>query len=251
MFRPVLPVLLLALASCGAIGDIIDRTTLTDAELQDVKDNYQGAMRAFNDLGDFAMGVADGTIDISTSTYDPPTAENGWQGTLHYQGPDFPGGDGNITLTFTVTDGNNQPVDPFQTDITNDPTITAVVGIDFSGTTKEGAPLDLQADFTLGLDQTDPSRNVVSVDGSFTIRHNDYVAKLKATSFVLSYDPATGVAQEATGVIDGTIDIPNFAFDADVTLKGNGETLAVDVAVLNQTVDNGVVNIADFQAAGG
>lgn len=250
MYRPVFP-LLLVFASCGAIGDIINRTTLSEAELQDVKDNYQGAMRAFNDLEEFAAGVADGTVDITTSTYDPPTAENGWLGTLHYQGPEFPGGDGDVMLGFTVLDQNGQPVDPFQTDVTGDDVLTMAVDFDFVGTSAEGAALEFRADFTLRLDRANPALEVVSVDGTFSIRHNEYVAELTATDLVFSYDPVTGIAHEATGAVDGTIDIPNYAFDADVEIDAQGDVLAVSISVLDQTVEDGVVSIADFQASGG
>jgi len=250
MYRLVLPTLFLAFASCGALTDVLDRTTLSDAELQDVKDNYQGAVRAFNDLEEFAASVANGTVDISGSTYDPPTSENGWVGTLRYQGPDFPGGDGDFVLGFTVLDQNGQPVDPFETDVTGDEVLTMDVGVDFLGTTAEGAPLELHADFNLVLDQSDPAREVVTLDGTFSIRHNDYVADLTARTLVFSYDPATGLVQEATGMIDGTIEIPGFAFDADVAIVAHGETASVDIAVLDQTIEDGVVSIADFQATG-
>jgi hypothetical protein len=250
MFKLVFPALLLSFASCGAFGDVIDRTTLSEAELQEVKDNYDGAMRAFQDLGDFAADVADGTVDISGSTYDPPTAGNGWQGTLRYQGPDFPGGDGDITLRFTALDGTGQPVDPFSTDVADDTIIAMDVGVDFLGTTTDGAPLAFRADFALDLDRTDPDREVVAIDGTFTIRHGEYVAELVATAFSFSWDPLLSLAGDATGRIEGAIDIPGFAFDADVDIVGQGESLQVHVAVLDQTVEDAVLDINDFQATG-
>jgi hypothetical protein len=250
MQRLVFPALLFVFASCGAVGDVIDRTTLNEAELQDVKDNYQGAIRAFQDLGDFSADVADGTVDISGSTYDPPTVANGWEGTLRYQGPDFPGGDGDITLRFTALDGSGQPVDPFEPGAVDGTMLTMDVGVDFVGTTAAGAPLRFRADFTLALDRTNPELEVVSMDGTFTIRHNDYIAELTATAFTFGWDPVLALAQDASGRIDGTIDIPGFAFDAEATIIAQGEALSVHVVVLDQTVEDGVLDINDFQATG-
>ena len=75
-------------------------------------------------------------------------------------------------------------------------------------------------------------------------------AELVATAFSFSWDPVLSLAADATGRIEGAIDIPGFAFDADVDILAQGETLQVHVAVLDQTVEDALLDINDFQATG-
>jgi len=248
MYRITLSSLLCLVAACVPFADLVDQVTLTEAELQDIQDNYQGAMRAFGDLAGFAASVGDGTVDISTSEYTPPTAENDWVGSLRYLGDEFPGGQGELTLSFTALDETGNPVDPFETDLTNDILITADLEISFVGFTSEGAPLDFQGSFTSRLDRSDPAAYAVEIDGTFTIGHNEYVAAFEATAFEVTYDSATGEAQSASGVVTGSIDIPDFAFDADVDVRGLGSTVSVLIQVLDQTVEDSIVDVADFMA---
>ncbi len=246
MHRLVLSLLLCLVAACGVVTDIIDEVTLSDAEIQDIKDNYQGAMSAFQDLADFAGSVSDGTVDIATSEYTAPTAENNWRGSLRYLGDEFPGGEGELTLAFTVLDETGNPVDPFETDLGNDTLVTADLDVSFVGRTSDGAPIDFHAVFTSKLDRSDPAAHEVEITGTFTIRHNDYVAAFEATTFKVTYDAATDEPLSADGIVTGSIDIPNFAFDADVDIRGNGPDVAVHIEVLDQTVEDAIVDLADF-----
>ncbi|MHC4339160.1 MAG: hypothetical protein ACYSX0_02950 [Planctomycetota bacterium] len=229
-------------------ADLVDEVTLTEAELQDVRDNYEGAMRAFGDLAEFAASVGDGTVDISTSEYTPPTAENDWLGSLRYLGTDFPGGRGELTLSFTVLDEAGNPVDPFETDLTNDTLITADLDVTFVGLTTEGAPLDFHGVFTSKLDRSDPDVHEVETTGAFTIGHNEYVAAFEATAFKVTYDAATDEPQSASGDVTGSIDIPDFAFDADVDIRGLGSDVSILIEVLDQTVEDSIVDVADFMS---
>ena len=246
MYRLALSSLLCLVAACGIVADVIDEVTLSNAEIQDIKDNYQGAMLAFQDLADFAGSVGDGTIDISTSEYTPPTAENDWRGSLRYLGDEFPGGEGELTLEFTVLGEAGNPVDPFETDLGGDTMVTSDLDVSFVGHTSDGAPIDFHAVFTSKLDRSDPDAHEVDITGRFTIRHNDYVAAFDATAFKVTYDAATNEPLSADGAVTGSIDIPDFAFDADVDIRGNGANVEVHIEVLDQTVEDATMAIADF-----
>ncbi|MHC4931750.1 MAG: hypothetical protein ACYTGV_06125 [Planctomycetota bacterium] len=240
--------LLCLVAACVPLAELVDDVTLTEAELQDIQDNYEGAMRAFGELAEFAGQVGDGTVDISTSEYTPPTAENDWIGSLRYLGTEFPGGEGELTLSFTVLDEAENPIDPFETDLANDTLITADFEVSFVGLTSEGAPLDFHGVFTSTLDRSDPAAYDVEITGTFTIGHNDYVAAFEATAFKVTYDAATNEPQSADGAFTGSIDIPDFAFDADVDIRGLGADVSVLIQVLDQTVEDSVVDLASFMS---
>ena len=231
--------------ACVPIDEVLDRVTLSEAELQDVADNYNGAIAAYHDLESFAAEIASGEVDLSGADFVAPDASNGWTGTLNFVSDAFPGGHGELTATFRVLEGG-VPVNPFETDPESGAPLTLDLVLRFRGVTAQGAPLALDADFTSLYDVSDPVQGVITTNGSFRIGHNDYVANLEATGFAVRYVRATGLPESASGRIMGVLDIPDFAFNADIDVEGQGPVVQIDVRVLDQVVDSGTLPISDF-----
>ena len=234
---------LLLLVGCGQLGDVLDRVTLTDAELQEAADNYTGAIAAFKELEAFAVQVSEGTVDISGATLTAPSEENGWVGTIQFISDVFPGGAGELDLSYSVI-GPDGPMDPFLVDTTQDPVVTTSIQVAFTGQTSQGADLLIEADFTITLDRTDPATEVLTTVGTFRIDHNGYVADLTAENLVLNVDNATGVVTSGSGAIRGVMEIPNFTFDADVDIELAGSTMSVLVKVLDDDIENSETDLS-------
>jgi hypothetical protein len=245
MCRCILVLALSVFASCGAITDLIDEVTLSQEELEVIADNARGAVNAFADLTEFALQVARGEVEIEGAEWTAPSAENGWQGSLHYIGSEFPGGDGEITVSFTVR-ADGVPVDPAELDLETVGVLAVDLDVLFTGVTKEGADLGLDAEFTITADSSVEGTEEVVTDGTFVISHNGFVANLVATEFTTLVDTVDNVATSASGTIAGLIDIPEFAFDADVTITGHGDQVQFLIEVLSQTVTDELVPVGDF-----
>lgn len=228
---------LVFLVGCGQLGEILDRVTLSDAELQEASENYAGALAAFKELESFAIDVSEGTVNLDGVEFTAPDATNGWIGSIHFLSDQFPGGTGELDLEFSVV-GPDGPMDPFLVDTTNDPVVTTAIKVGFSGTTSAGADLVLDADFTIKSDRTDPTREVITTNGWFSINHNGYTADLTAAQLVLVFDAATGAAIDGSGAIRGVMEIPGYTFPADVDIELQGTTMHVLVEVLNQTIED-------------
>jgi len=236
---------LLLLVGCGNLGEVLDRVTLSDAELAEASDNYAGAIAAFKELEAFAVEVSEGTVDISGADYTAPAAENGWVGTIRFVSDVFPGGAGELDLSFSVI-GPNGPMDPFLVDTTQDPVVTTSIQVDFTGQTSQGADLRIEADFTVELDRTDPAQEVLTTNGTFLIDHNGYVADLAAETLVLNVDAASGAVTSGSGAITGSMSIPDFTFDADVDIELQGATMRVLVKVLDDEIENSETELSAF-----
>jgi len=246
---PILAGLLL-LVGCGQLGEVLDRVTLSEAELAEASDNYAGALAAFKELEAFAVQVSEGDVDLDGAEFTAPTEENGWIGGIAFLSDQFPGGSGELDLTFSV-DGPNGPMDPFLVDTTTDPVVTTSIRVLFTGQSSAGADLNLDAEFTIKADRTDPAREVITVNGRFRIDHNGYVADLTATELVLAFDVASGAIQSGSGDIRGTMEIPGYTFDADVAITANNDRLHVLVEVLNQTIEDSETTLEALFGASG
>lgn len=236
---------LLMLVGCGELSSVLDSVTLTKSELQTVADNYEGAIVAFKELEYFAVQVAAGDVDLEGAQFTAPTEENGWVGRIQFISDQFPGGDGDLDVTFSL-DGPDGPMDPFLVDTTTQSDVTTSIHILFTGITGEGANLDLDADFTLRLDSTDPEAPVAVLNGTFRINHNEHVANLRAEDLAFVEDPASGAATSGSGAIRGTLEIPGYAFDADVDVVVDGDRLSILVEVLDQTIEDADMSIEEF-----
>lgn len=228
---------LVFMVGCGQLGEILDRVTLTDAELQEASDNYAGAIAAFKELESFAIDVSEGAVNLDGVQFTAPEAANGWVGTIQFISDQFPGGSGELDLDFAVV-GPDGPMDPFLVDTTNDPVVTTSIQVSFSGQTSAGADLVFDANFTIQSDRTDPTREVITTDGWFRINHNGYVADLTADQLRLVFDPVTGAVIDGSGAVRGVMEIPGYTFPADVDLTLQGTTMHVLVEVLNQTIED-------------
>ena len=93
---------LLLLVGCGQLGEILDGVTLSETELQAAADNYSGALVAFRELEAFAVEVSQGTVDLTGAQLVAPSLENGWVGSIYFLSDLFPGGPGELTMTFAV-----------------------------------------------------------------------------------------------------------------------------------------------------
>lgn len=239
--------LLLGAAACTRLNEVLDKVVLTDAELELVGENYAGALQAYYDLEQFAVDVANGDVDVGDAlTFQAPDAANNWTGTISYMGPDLPGGDGELVVTFRVLmDG--VAVDPFAEDLTGADVLAAEMTVEFDGQTKAGVPMTLSADFTTAYDSAFAEGKVqVTTNGTFDIDHGGYVASLTATDFAFVVDTATALAESASGRVSGVMDIPDYAFDADVNIEGLDDVVHIDVHVLDQEIDQADIPVADF-----
>jgi hypothetical protein len=239
--------LLLGSVACTRLNEVLDKVVLTDAELELVGENYAGALRAYYDIEQFAIDVANGDVDVGDAlTFTAPDAANNWTGTISYLGPDLPGGDGELVVTFRVL-SDGVAVDPFAADLTGADVLAAEMTVEFDGHTKEGVPMTLSAAFTTSYDRTFAEGQVeISTNGTFDIDHGGYTAALTATDFAFVVDTATAVAQSASGRVSGAMDIPDYTFDADVNIEGQGDIVRIDVHVLDQEIDKADIAVADF-----
>ncbi len=236
---------LCALTACGIVEEIIDEVSISDAEMQEIADNIRCAIDAFEDLETFALQVVRGDIDIEGQDFTQPTAENDFTATLIYNGDEFPGGTGEIELTFrVVADGN--VVDPFEFDLNGAGALQIEITMSFSGTNRKGQPMTFVADFDMDADLSAVDTETITVNGTFNIRQNGYTADLTATDFAWTTDLATELPTNATGFIAGPIGIPDFAFDGDLVVEGRGDKVRVKIEVLGQTVEDEEIALADF-----
>jgi hypothetical protein len=227
-------------------GCSVDELVLTEFEQQDLADNVVAAIEAYQALGEFALSVALGQEQLDGANYIEPSADNDWTGTYDYVGDQFPGGNGEMTMTFqVVVDG--VPVNPYDTDFTQVDTLTMLVTLSFNGVSAAGAPLSMESDFRLDITAEEGTAASVTTNGAFTILHNAYLAVLDTTDFRLDFDAETQAANNATGAISGTIDVPNYAFDADVDITGQGDIVDFSARISGVTVQDSV-SLTDLQS---
>jgi hypothetical protein len=222
-----------------SMGCSVDELTLSQAEVDDLVENVEGAIQAYSELTDFTLNVALGEEDIEGYDYDVPTAANGWTATLNFTGQALPSGTGTMTLTIQVL-ADGVPVDPYgdDLDLENLSTLSVTGAVAFNGVSTAGAPIHANGTFTwTGEFDTESSTGAVALTGDFVIGHNDYEADLHPRDFTLLFDLDTSEITEVTGSITGVIDIPNFLFDADVEIVGDGLDLIATVDIVGNTVE--------------
>jgi hypothetical protein len=195
-------------------------------------------MEAQQEMSEFVLLVTRGDVDPSAYgayTYDPPTAANGWVGTLSYPDGSFPFGDGALDLTFTVI-GDAGPANPLLTDLTDDGQVDIDALVSFAGQTPAGAELLTNADFTMTAWRIGPDELSTLVDGEFDLAHDGYVTALDAHDLEMDIDLLRQEVTSVTGHVNGRVDIPDFAFDADFDVTGLGDTLRIGINAAASTL---------------
>jgi len=223
---------LCALTGCGVVEDIVDEVTISSAEMEEIADNIRCAIDAYEDLSDFALQVARGDIEISGQDFTEPTADNDFTSTLIYNGDEFPGGSGEITMTFRVL-ADGVVVDPVDFDLASADVLQIQITMDFNGSNRKGDPTAAESE-------------TVTVNGTFDIQQNGYRARLTASDFAWTTDLASGLPSNATGTVAGPVSIPDFAFDGDLLIEGRDEQVRVKIEVLDQTVEDELIDLTDF-----
>ena len=91
------------LVGCGGATNDIIPAIFTATQMGDLIDNGEETLDAQQLLAKWSFEVARGDISVASYDYDPPTAANGWKGTVTATGASFPFGDGDLTMVFTAT----------------------------------------------------------------------------------------------------------------------------------------------------
>jgi len=236
--------ILAALLALSVAGCSFDELVLTESEALDLQHHFQEAVYLYQDLLDFGFRLASGDADLTGYTYDPPTAGNNWVGTITYTGAALPTASGDFLMHFSVL-GNGVPIDPQTFDFETATSIEFWSDVSFAGLSNENFVVDLQSDFTLEITLDGGAQESSILNGTFDIRHGDYVATLVADDFTLNFDSATQAASTASGVIHGSVDIPDYAFDANFSLQGVAEKLVADISVSGTHIHD-EINLVDF-----
>ncbi|MDH3591233.1 MAG: hypothetical protein OER88_05105 [Planctomycetota bacterium] len=227
MRRLLLALALFAAPGCGGAGLVL----LGAAEADDLVENLEYTVEAQQLMTEFFFLTGRGDIDLDSFTnytYDPPSAANGWTGTLDVTGGQFPFGNGDLNLTFTAI-GDAGPADPYTVDLTDDSAVSVDGAFSFVGTSLLGRSLSGSGTFDAATLQNTVDDLTATLDGGFVIRHDGYQVDLTATDLDVVLDVAQGEITNVAGSLAGTVDIPDFAFDADVDITGVGD--AFDVAI--------------------
>jgi hypothetical protein len=215
-----------------------DELFLSPQEAQDLADNLEASMEAQQEMSEFVLMVTRGAVDpadYGAYTYDEPTASNGWVGTLSYPDGSFPFGDGALDLTFTVV-GDAGPANPLVTDLTDDGQVDIDAVVSFSGETPAGAELISNSDFTMMAWRSGLDELTTVVNGEFDLSHDGYVTALDAHDLEMDVDLLLEEITAVTGNVDGRVDIPEFAFDADFDVTGLGDSLRIGISAAASTI---------------
>ena len=225
-------VLFAALSGCSA-GALL----FSESARQELVANFDGAVDSQQLLNEFMYSAARGEVPLDTLAYDAPSAQNGFVGTITGTGAAFPFGVGDLTLTFTVA-GDQTALDPYAPGIDlssfNQIVIDAVAT--FNGLAVGGASLSALADITITTLNNGPDSASTLIDGTYSVDHNGYDLDLVSQDFAATFDHVTQQLTSVGGVISGTMDIPDFAPDVDVTMTGIGSAVQVGIDVLADTI---------------
>lgn len=227
---------LLAAAGCGSDSGAPPEPALTDAERQALAETATGAAELHGGTAELAFAGCTGLLDLDGLDYTPPSEENGWVGTI--AGDDFRwrGAVGDLLVTFTVA-GDDGPVDPYATDLSDDVLVTVEAKVSFEGTDARGSEVSLVGDFTLVREAGEGGGATFSLDGSFDVVRGEFAASLVAEDFAVTFDGTSRRAVSVTGTLSGTIDLPRRAPDAHFTVVGEGDFVTITASVGATTIE--------------
>lgn len=233
-----------ALLSLSTAGCGFDELILTESEAQDIADHFSSTVRLYQDMLDLSYRIAIGEESLAGYSYDPPTAANGWVGTVTIAGATLPSGSGDLILHFSVL-GDGVPADPYAVDLSSADQVSFAGQILFTGISDMSEPVEFDSDFTLDLTLDGGLQESSILNGNFEVSHGDYFAVLNAEDFTLNFDTAQQAATSAAGLIEGTLDVPNYAFDADFGLRGELDRLIADISLSGAHIHDEIM-LADF-----
>jgi hypothetical protein len=238
--------LILALAvavlvsGCGTAALLL----LSDDARDDLIGNFEEAINAQQMISEHVFAASRGDIDISNYTYTPPAGGN--PGQLTITDGTVPFGTGSLTINFLVT-GDNGPVDPYDpaVDLSTHDAVSVVADFSFSGLSLSGITMSAAGDFTADAVNNNGTDVTADIAGNFDINHNGYDIDLATNDLQLAFDLAAREVTSVTGQVDGTVDIPNFFYDADFVVDGQGDQLQIGIDAVVEQI-NYFVALADL-----
>lgn len=193
---------------------------------QDLVQNFELSVDTQHMITEYAFAASRGDLDISGAVYTPPVGST--PGTLTITNGTFPFGTGDLTIVFTAR-GDGTYVDPYVVDLSTATNVIVVADVQFSGISNIGESLDAYADFTASTINNSMSSVQAEIDGNFGVDHGEYEFDFTATDVQMDLDLVAEKVTNVLGNVSGTVDIPDFPYDADFTVDGLGTTLLVDI----------------------
>jgi hypothetical protein len=232
--------LTLGLLLAGCSSDLLDQinsaASLNPEQIAFIEQHVETTMVAENELSEAALLAGYGELDLTGASYDPPTADNDWVGTITRTG-EFSFGEGQMLMRFTAL-GDGVEVDPYSNGFNPADYSNLVMDSDivFTGVDKSGVPFELNGDLMLdsspGVDTITTAAN-----GEFHIDHGEYATDLAIDDVTYEMDRASQEFQDVTGDISGRIDVPGLATDALFNVAGEGTSLLVSVETALTQID--------------
>jgi len=222
-----------AVIGCSSADDFISFNP------QALVDNFETSVDTHQLMSEYGFAASRGELDLNDFDYtyvEPGT--DGTPGTLTITNGDFPFGTGDLVITFTA-EGDTGFVDPYDpgVDLSDDSVVTVVADVAFNGTTPEGQNLGAMANFTVETVQNDIDTATTTVNGTFSVAVDDYVTDLVANDVAMTFDLANDRVTSVTGVVDGTMDVPDLAFDADFIVTGLGDRLEIGIDAVTTQIN--------------
>ncbi|MHC4162923.1 MAG: hypothetical protein ACYSUM_12400 [Planctomycetota bacterium] len=234
MWKLVATLTLAAVAiGCTSDGDILGFNP------QALVDNFETSVDTHQLMSEYGFAAARGELDITGSEYDyVPPDDQGNPGTLTITNGNFPFGTGDLLVTFTA-EGDAGFVDPYGAgvDLSDDTVVTVVASVAFGGTTPEGQSLGTLADFTVQTVQNDVDTATTTVTGNFGVAVDDYITDFVANDVEMTFDLANDRVTNVTGAVDGSMDVPDLAFDVDFLVTGLGDHLQIGIDAVTTQID--------------
>ena len=217
-----------------------DELFLTQAEIEALQENFEGALEAQHLMAEFTFAAARGDLDLVNdypgAQYTAPSDANGWTGTLVIDAAAFPFGTGDLTITFqTVADG--VPVDPYAEDLTQATSVQVDADVNFDGISLSGAPLTGAADIALDTVQNGQQVVTAVLNGTLFVDHGGYDVALDPTDLELTFDVGLHEITNVTGALEGSVDIPDFVLDGNFDVDGLGDSIQIGIDVGATTID--------------
>ena len=222
-----------AVIGCSSSDDFISFNP------QALVDNFETSVDTHQLMSEYGFAASRGELDLNDFDYtyvEPGT--DGTPGTLTITNGTFPFGTGDLIITFTA-EGDTGFVDPYDpgVDLSDDSVVTVVADIVFNGTTPEGQSLGALASLTVETVQNDVDTATTTVNGNFGVAVDDYVTNFTAADVEMTFDLANDRVTSVTGVVDGTMDVPDLAYDPDFLVTGLGDHLQIGIDAVTTQIN--------------